>query len=219
MSNLTKPSAQGYLEELNRALRDLPRGRRREISRDIRAHIDAALADAPAQSPAMLATILDHLGTPAEIAEAARAELPPVEPRIAARDVTAIVLLLVGGIVVPLVGWLVGAVLLWTSPAWRAKDKIIATVLVPGGMLAPVLLGGLAVAYTTTASGPVVCGPVPVPLPSGPPPGGAQVAQNCTTSAGPGVGSTILTVVVLIITVGGPLFSTFWLIRHARRLA
>lgn len=218
MSNLTTPSARSYLQELNRALRDLPRARRREITRDIRAHIDAALADAPDQSPAMLATILDHLGTPVEIAEATRAELPPVQPRIAARDVTAIVLLLIGGIVVPFLGWLVGAVLLWTSTAWTAKDKIIATLLVPGGLLAPILLGGIA-ASTTSGSGSVGCGPVAVPSPSGAESGSAQVVQNCTNSTGPGVVPTILTIAFLIITVGGPLFSTFWLIRHARRLA
>lgn len=38
MSNLTTPSVQGYLDELGRALRDLPRGRRREIVRYPRTH-------------------------------------------------------------------------------------------------------------------------------------------------------------------------------------
>ena len=49
-------------------------------------------------------------------------------------DVAAIVLLLVGGLVVPLVGWLVGVVLLWRSNAWNVRDKVIGTVFVPGGL-------------------------------------------------------------------------------------
>ena len=49
-------------------------------------------------------------------------------------DVAAIVLLLVGGLIVPLVGWLVGVVLLWVSNAWNFRDKVIGTVFVPGGL-------------------------------------------------------------------------------------
>ncbi|TWP36049.1 HAAS signaling domain-containing protein [Leekyejoonella antrihumi] len=214
MSNLTAPSVHHYLDELDRALHDLPRARRREILRDISAHIDAALADAPEQSPAVIATILDHLGTPTEIAEAARAELPPDRSRIAARDVIAIVLLLVGGVVVPFVGWLVGVVLLWTSTAWRTRDKLIGTLLVPGGLFAPVLLGGGATFFASTTED-ASCGSVSAPTPSS----AATVVQQCTTTGGPGIWSTILIIVLLIITVGGPLFSTFWLIRHARRTA
>ncbi|MGI8577682.1 MAG: hypothetical protein ACR2KG_07135 [Nocardioidaceae bacterium] len=60
---------------------------------------------------------------------------------MAGRDVAAVVLLLVGGVVVPVVGWLVGAVMLWSSTAWCVKDKLIATLLVPGGLSTVVLLG------------------------------------------------------------------------------
>jgi hypothetical protein len=49
-------------------------------------------------------------------------------------DVAAIVLLLIGGLIVPLVGWLVGVVLLWVSNAWNVRDKVIGTVFVPGGL-------------------------------------------------------------------------------------
>ena len=49
-------------------------------------------------------------------------------------DVAAIVLLLVGGLIVPLVGWLPGVVLLWRSNAWNVRDKVIGTVFVPGGL-------------------------------------------------------------------------------------
>jgi len=54
-------------------------------------------------------------------------------------------------------------VMLWTSTAWRVKDKTIATLLLPGGMLAPVFLFGLA---TATVSTPCVLSAVPVPVQS-----------------------------------------------------
>jgi hypothetical protein len=49
-------------------------------------------------------------------------------------DVAAVVLLLVGGLIVPVVGWFVGLVLLWVSNAWNVRDKVIGTVFVPGGL-------------------------------------------------------------------------------------
>ena len=119
----TTPTVHGYLDQLDRCLRDLPRGRREEITREIRTNIDAALDDAGGQSPAVVATILDQLGSPEEIADAARIDAPPHRPRIATRDVTTIVLLLVGGVLLPFIGWFIGVVMLWASNAWRTRDK------------------------------------------------------------------------------------------------
>lgn len=220
MPNLTTPTVRDYLHDLNRALRDLPRARRTEIVRDISAHIDAALADPAEQSQGTTATILDHLGTPAEVADAARAELPPLPARMAGRDIATIVLLLIGGIVIPVLGWLIGAVLLWTSTAWRAKDKLIATLFVPGGLLTPLLLLAVPVStggcLTQTAVGPV---PVHSPSAGGLSGRSTAVVHTCTTGSGHGAGATVLTIAVLIITVAGPLFSAWWLTRHAGRHA
>ena len=49
------------------------------------------------------------------------------------RDLSAIALLTFG-VVLFTVGWLVGAVLLWTSPTWRVRDKILGTLVIPGGL-------------------------------------------------------------------------------------
>jgi hypothetical protein len=38
------------------------------------------------------------------------------------------------------VGWVVGVVLLWRSRAWTTKDKLIGTLVLPGGLLATALL-------------------------------------------------------------------------------
>jgi hypothetical protein len=223
MPNITTSRVRDYLNDLDRALRDLPRDRRHEIVADIRSHIDSALADIPMPSPAAVDQILDHLGTPDTIAAAAFAEMPPTKTRIALRDVTTIVLLLIGGLVLPVIGWLIGAVMLWTSSAWRVKDKAIATLLLPGGMLAPVFLfpfvWGLAAA---TVSTPCVLSAVPVPVPVQSPlpiPQGVGHAMAVNACTGGSSGSNMLLILLLVLGVSGPLFSTFWLIRHARRLA
>lgn len=46
---------------------------------------------------------------------------------------TALLLLPFGGLLIPLVGWLVGVVLLWRSRVWTRLDKLIGTLVVPGG--------------------------------------------------------------------------------------
>jgi hypothetical protein len=32
------------------------------------------------------------------------------------------------------VGWIVGLVLLWSSPTWRLREKLLGTLLIPGGL-------------------------------------------------------------------------------------
>ena len=115
MPNGTASRVRAYLDDLDRALSDLPKDRRTEIVRDIRGHIDVALAEQDDPSAADVEQLLDELGTPQEIAEAAYAELPPARAKIAGRDIATIVLLLIGGLVLPFVGWFIGVVLLWTS--------------------------------------------------------------------------------------------------------
>jgi hypothetical protein len=50
-------------------------------------------------------------------------------------EVAALVLLLIGGVLLPFVGWFVGVILLGLSNAWNVRDKVIGTVFVPGGGL------------------------------------------------------------------------------------
>ncbi len=52
----------------------------------------------------------------------------------------AAVLLLFGGIVFPVLGWLAGVVLLWASGRWTTAEKLLGTLVVPGGLLLPVAL-------------------------------------------------------------------------------
>lgn len=130
-----------YLKQLRAELKDLPRARRRELEQEISEHIAQARADLASESEAEIRTLLDRLGDPAEIAAEARERLGAQPRRARALDVATLVLLLVGGVLVPVLGWLVGVVLLWVSDAWSARDKLIGTLVVPGGLLLPLGLG------------------------------------------------------------------------------
>lgn len=73
-------------------------------------------------------------------------------PRAADPDaypVLTVLMLMLGGFLLPVVGWLAGVVMLWTGQAWTVGEKWLGTlvwpavVVVPGGLLlAGVLLGG-----------------------------------------------------------------------------
>ncbi len=46
-----------------------------------------------------------------------------------------------GGVILPVIGWLVGAYLLWTSRVWSVSDKLLGTLVLPGGWIwVPVVL-------------------------------------------------------------------------------
>jgi hypothetical protein len=59
---------------------------------------------------------------------------------IASRDLLAVVGLVVGSLVIPVAGWLVGAVLLWRSDSWTVGEKLLGTLVWPGGLLLPLAL-------------------------------------------------------------------------------
>jgi uncharacterized membrane protein len=137
-----------YLDDLRDELGDLPADRRRELVREIEAHIGQARArlDDPF-SEAEVRTLLARLGTPEEIAAEAREDADDEAPPATTsswREPAAIVLLLFGGFLA-LLGWLVGLVLLWWSPRWSVVDKLIGTFIVPGGLVTSmyILLGSV----------------------------------------------------------------------------
>jgi hypothetical protein len=62
------------------------------------------------------------------------------EPRSSWREVAALVLLPFGGVIVPVAGWFAGVFFLWVSDAWTRGEKLLGTLVVPGGLLLPLLL-------------------------------------------------------------------------------
>lgn len=135
---MTDRLVRGYLERLADAGRDLPRERRDELCEEIAAHIAEARA-AGATSEAELRTVLDRLGDPAEIADEARGSRVPV--RVSTGwETTAVLMLTVGSLLLPGIGWLVGVVMLRTSALWTTREKWLGTLVVPGGLALPALL-------------------------------------------------------------------------------
>jgi hypothetical protein len=134
MRTVTQSLVDDYLRRLGHEARVLPHRDQQELVGEIRAHVDAALrTDA---SEADVRNVLDELGTPTEIVAAAQP--PQSGPSRGAREVFAVILILVGGLVLPLVGWLVGVGLLLSSPRWSGRQKLLGILVWPGG-LSPVL--------------------------------------------------------------------------------
>jgi hypothetical protein len=157
-----------YRVRLRAASAGLPPQVRDELLDDVEAHLAELRATSPSREATVAA--LERLGPPEQVAAAATVELgsgsppptgvgpawtpppagtpaaawppPPAPTRrsIRALDVTAVVLLLVGGFLIPAVGWVVGVVLLWASVSWTTGEKLLGTFVVPGGLIAPVLL-------------------------------------------------------------------------------
>ncbi|MDA8374457.1 MAG: hypothetical protein M0Z91_09490 [Actinomycetota bacterium] len=121
-----------YLATLDRELRALPHARRRQIVDEINRHITEARADLDRHDPVAIKALLERVGDPRSIAVEADPYAPEVRPnRWADRLVPW--LLWLGGFIFG-VGWLLGVVLLWASPTWRTRDKLLGTVVFPGGL-------------------------------------------------------------------------------------
>lgn len=130
------PLAADYLDRLRRAARRLPRDRRDELVADIEAHLAETIR--PDAGDAEALTVLDRLGAPEDIVEAEQPRPEPTADPRGIREWAAIFLLAFGGLVMGF-GWLVSAILLWSSPAWRTRDKWIGTLVVPGGLATTLL--------------------------------------------------------------------------------
>jgi len=209
MSATSDKLVERYLKHLDVELDDLPRARRREIVDDISGHI-AERAGLQAETEADVRNILEGLGDPAEIATDARERFEVSPHPQSARsepgwvEIGALIMLLVGGLVLPVIGWVIGVVLLWTSNAWNTRDKIIGTIFVPGGLGLPLFLGTLAL----TGSGGGGCvqfGEV-----------GSQPAMN--TCTGQGTSTTdVLGIVALVALLLAPIVTTAYLAVRMRR--
>jgi uncharacterized membrane protein len=151
-----------YLHDLEAELRDLPRSRRQELLGEIHEHIDSALAEAPAHDEAEVRNVLDRLGEPSDIAEEARHRFGVPRQRSRGLEIAAVILLPIGGLIIPVIGWFIGVILLWSSRVWTTGEKLAGTLLFPGGLLLPAGLGLGAVSFTSTACSPIRQGRVTV---------------------------------------------------------
>jgi hypothetical protein len=164
-----------YLNRLAAAAASLPAERRGELFEDISVHVAEArtVRDTTGAAPSLsVADLLERLGRPDDIArEAAEDAEPdaaaavPSQPALRRRivDTGTVVLPLVGGFLIGL-GWIAGNVMLWVSPQWRANDKLLATLVWPGGLAAvlavPRFGAGLPPPFTLSVLLAGVAGPI-----------------------------------------------------------
>lgn len=127
MAATDHPAVRAYLSELSRLLEGAPD---RELIVDgVAQHVEDALGDAPADDERVQA-VLEELGDPAAIAaEAASGAVVGQPPFLQRRSgaVLTVALLTLGGLVIPVAGWIVGLGLLWFSKGWNAVDKLVGT--------------------------------------------------------------------------------------------
>ena len=218
------PLVDDYLSRLARAAAVLPPDRRDELLGEIGEHIAVARASGAADDEVAVRNLLERLGEPAEIVAAAQEDGPSAWPvaggwggpsamvprPLGTGPELAAVLLLTAGSFVPVVGWVVGVVLLWMSSLWRVREKLLGTLVVPLGPGAaiyalPFLLGQ---SETCTSTGTLDSG-------AGADASTGSFSTVCEVSGIPGAAELPLTLVVLV----APVVVAVLLFRAARRRA
>jgi hypothetical protein len=187
----------GYLARLNAAAADLPKSARQELIDDMRSHIVEARSREAEETDASVLNILDRLGEPATVVADARDRLGlrPTQPyRPGFLEIAAVIL-------VPFF-WPIGVILLWISPAWHWRDKLIGTLIPPGGYMGLAIFG-LAVATGHTSGG--VCVTVTQAVQSG-----------CQSAPGPSPLETAGSIVAGILIYTLPLITAAYLALRLR---
>lgn len=140
-----------YLKRLRASGRVLPRTSRDELLQQIQEHLREALPTGSHE--AEVRNALDHLGEPEAIV-AEEFDRLGIRPATAGKLEWSVVFLLpLGSVVIPILGWVLGVILLWASRVWSTREKLIGTLLVPGGLSAVVYVLILPGASSTCQSG------------------------------------------------------------------
>jgi uncharacterized membrane protein len=174
-----------YMSRLERALGNVPDPRRKELLDEVRTHIAEARSQLPKETDADLMNIVDRLGDPADTAAAEQGPIQSApEPRRTSRalEIATIVL-------VPLF-WPVGVILLWISHRWTTRDKVIGTLVTPGGYLGTFIVASLLAVGSIAPVCRTVSDETGRVLSSTCPSGGLQIALN--------VGSLLLFVAYVV---------------------
>ena len=209
---LDHPAVQGYLHRLDLATAHLPADERLDILEGIRSHLLTVMAEAETEADVHRA--LDALGSPEEIAGTPpstpqpppRMQLPQLPAPNSARgalEIVAVIFLLAGAFIIPVIGWVVGVVLLWVSKAWTTREKWLGTLLLPGGLAgSAIAIVGLFFASVTTCSVGVISS-------------GRRMVQE--TSECSQALPYWLTIPLALIAIVGPILIAVYLLRAAGR--
>jgi uncharacterized membrane protein len=187
-----------YLSELRRAARDLPKHRRVELTAEIEAHLREAIPQNANEADTRNA--LDLLGTPEQIIAEERERLGPPAATGGTFEWIAVALLLFSFI--PILGWLIGVIMLWSSRVWTTRDKVLGTLFVPGGLYTSlfVLAAGFIAQTCTTSGGP-----------------GRPTITHCTP--GPSTAATVGQIALAVFVIASPIVTAVYLASRIRRPA
>jgi hypothetical protein len=205
-NTIQHPLATDYLNQLRDAAKPLSKERREELVSEIEQHLADSLPPDPTE--AQVRTTLDRLGDPHQIILAEGPSLASPTKRRGAHEWAAIFLLPFGGVVLPVIGWLIGVLMLWTSQAWTLRDKLIGTLLPPGGYMLAfyLLLFGTSESRGGCSTGPQLNA-------SGEPTG--HTVTHCTGSTG-GTSPALIALAILLLVL--PLITSTYLARRAQPL-
>ena len=166
MPKQTKQVTPAYLAELETALAGIAPETRNGILHGVREELHGL-----SEADAVLR--IQELGDPEFIASEARAQAASFEEYAsqASREprwfsVVAALLIMLGGIVIPILGSVAGLVMMWFSTTWSRKEKWIATLIPVAVALLAALLGGALSLWQAQQTQPGGLSPNPlVPVP------------------------------------------------------
>jgi hypothetical protein len=138
-----------YLLRVRRAARRLPRSRREWVVTQVGDRLSEAL-EADNGGTRDVSAVLRQFGEPKDVVLAVDGHVPGTEARW--MEYVALLLVLVGGVLWR-PAWLAGVTLLWVSPRWRWPDKLLATLVWPGGLSVANLISGRYSVTSLFASG------------------------------------------------------------------
>ena len=203
------PLAEDYLRRLRQAGRRLPPDRLPDLVSEIEGHLCDAIPLGASDQDAL--EVLERLGPPGDIVEAEQPAPPAPADRRGVREWAAVILLPLGGFAFG-IGWLAGLILLWSSRLWTTGDKLIGTLIIPGGLATGLFVLG---ALAGTSSDTNCSGFANQINPST----GAVIRRgtmHCTSNGGPSTATTVLGIALAALFVLGPIASAVYLARRAR---
>ena len=115
---------QRYLGEIESELEQLPRSVRREITAEIRSHLVEKWRRCSKPTEENMLNIINNFGEPGAIAAGYLEERSTEPARSEASPPPAWLV-----IVLTIFLWPAGIILAWLSPAWKSRDKLIATLI------------------------------------------------------------------------------------------
>jgi hypothetical protein len=201
-SALDHPLVRDYLRRLEHATAQMPADERHELRENITMHLREELATS--STDAEVRNTLATLGDPYDIV-GAQSTSDGRRGR-GAQEIIAVVLLLIGALIVPVVGWVVGVVLLWSSKAWTRGQKLLGTFVFPGGLGAVLFLWLIPVTLFTEVCTEVSDGDL-VQVPAV----GSGAVSVCAASGPP----AWLVIPVAVLVALGPIVVAVYLLRAA----